>query len=855
MLTLMMRERQHELELAKIKAETSFVSQTSTTGITNNQGVQSQVKTAKLPLFDEKVDSIDAYLSRFEKYHEAVKSQKENWAIYLAALLKGKALEVYSRLSSEDANNYDVLKTALLRRYQLTEDGLKKKFYSSSPESGESATQFMIRLANELDRWIDATKIPQTLNGLKNLLIKEQFLTACDLKMAMYLREKEVADNTELAKTAERYMDAHCMLTMKPAKSQLLEVKKDKNWTVKPKFQKGKPDDKRSAKNCFLCGKSGHFTCDCHVKKKIVSALCVDQSDEVSSPDSSDSEVDATSVHSHSSHNNKTYTCIHEKGLLDCRECSRVLRSKQSDTSLCVCQMPTTTEMTLECGHKLPVLSSCVNNLPTNMPVCKGFIGDQVVDVLRDTGCSGVVVQESYVTQKQYDGHTQRCAFIDGTVHSFPTAQVYLDTPFYRGHVHAVVIKGPLYPVIIGNIPGVDDSGLKVQNVLPEVDTSSSMKPLVSTADAMVTHSQSKAQSSQKVKPLKVLSTDGLAVGREKLISMQQDDKSLQKCFTLAKLKRHSTRGENVHWFDITDGILKRHFQSPHFQFDEEITQIVLPKLLQKQVLELAHSGLLGGHLGIKKTLDRVLMNFYWPGLHGDVHRFCQSCDVCQRTIPKGRVSKVPLQKMPVVGTPFQKIAIDLVGPIFPLSDRGHRYILSVVDYATRYPEAVALKSISTEVVAEALVNIFARVGVPQEILSDCGSQFTSDLMHEVGRLLSLKQITTTPYHPICNGLVEKFNGTVKSMLRKLCEDRPKDWDRYLGPLLFAYREVPQGSLGFFPFELLYGRSVRGPLTILKELWTQKEMEKEVKLTYQYVMDLRDRLEKTSELATTQASK
>ena len=88
---------------------------------------------------------------------------------------------------------------------------------------------------------------------------------------------------------------------------------------------------------------------------------------------------------------------------------------------------------------------------------------------------------------------------------------------------------------------------MKVQNILPEVDTSSSMEPLVSTADAMVTHSQSKAQSSQKVKPLKVLSSDGLAVDREKLISMQQDDKSLQKCFTLAKLKRRSTRGENVH--------------------------------------------------------------------------------------------------------------------------------------------------------------------------------------------------------------------------------------------------------------------------------------------------------------------
>ena len=132
---------------------------------------------------------------------------------------------------------------------------------------------------------------------------------------------------------------------------------------------------------------------------------------------------------------------------------------------------------------------------------------------------------------------------------------------------------------------------------------------------------------------------------------------------------------------------------------------------------------------------------------------------MCQRTIAKGKVSKVPLQIMPVVEIPFQKIAIDLIGPICPLSDSCHRYILSVVDYATCFPEAIALKSISTEFVAEVLINIFARVFVPQEVLSDCGSQFTSDLIHEVGRLLSLKQ-TNIPYNKICNRLVEKFNGT-----------------------------------------------------------------------------------------------
>jgi len=93
---------------------------------------------------------------------------------------------------------------------------------------------------------------------------------------------------------------------------------------------------------------------------------------------------------------------------------------------------------------------------------------------------------------------------------------------------------------------------------------------------------------------------------------------------------------------------------------------------------------------------------------------------------------------MPIIDTPFKRVAIDLVGEIFPASSCGHRYILTVVDFATRYPEAVALKNISTTVVAEALVIIFARVGVPDEVLSDQGTQFTGDLMKEVGRLLSI---------------------------------------------------------------------------------------------------------------------
>ena len=146
-------------------------------------------------------------------------------------------------------------------------------------------------------------------------------------------------------------------------------------------------------------------------------------------------------------------------------------------------------------------------------------------------------------------------------------------------------------------------------------------------------------------------------------------------------------------------------------------------------------------------------------------------------------------------------------------------------------------------------------MGVPEEVLSDIGTQFVSDCMKEVTRLLSIKLITTTPYHPMCNGLTEKFNGTMKLMLKRLCSEQPRQWHRFINPLLFAYREVPQESTGFSPFELLYGRAVRGPMTILKELWTKEVEEPEVKNSYQYVFELREKLEDILKLAHSQLQK
>ncbi|GFO34008.1 Zinc finger protein [Plakobranchus ocellatus] len=196
-----------------------------------------------------------------------------------------------------------------------------------------------------------------------------------------------------------------------------------------------------------------------------------------------------------------------------------------------------------------------------------------------------------------------------------------------------------------------------------------------------------------------------------------------------------------------------------------------------------------------------------------------------------------------------QRVAIDLVGPLNPPSEAGHRLILTLVDYATRFDEAVPLRKIDTECVAEALVDIYSRLGVPEEVLREQGTQFISDCMKEVCRFLGIKRKTTSPYHPMCNGLVERFNATLKTCLRRLCIEQPRQWHRYINPLLFAYRKVPQESTHFAPFELLYGRTVRGPMHILRELWTKEIEEPDVKSSYEYVLNLRERLDDTLKIA------
>ena len=146
----------------------------------------------------------------------------------------------------------------------------------------------------------------------------------------------------------------------------------------------------------------------------------------------------------------------------------------------------------------------------------------------------------------------------------------------------------------------------------------------------------------------------------------------------------------------------------------------------------------------------------------------------------KANRQRAPLQPLPTIKEPFKRIAIDIVGPL-QRTARGNKYILTMMDFATRYPEAIPLRKIDATTVAEALCETFTRLGLPEEILSDQGSNFTSNLMKKVMELLQIHHLKTSPYHPQTDGMLERFHGTLKGMMRK--SNIPvanKNWDEYL---------------------------------------------------------------------------
>ncbi|GCB63318.1 uncharacterized protein [Scyliorhinus torazame] len=330
---------------------------------------------------------------------------------------------------------------------------------------------------------------------------------------------------------------------------------------------------------------------------------------------------------------------------------------------------------------------------------------------------------------------------------------------------------------------------------------------------------------------------------RIELAEAQRTDPSLEAVRYQAMNPNNNANTEMGGTFLYKEGILIRRW-SPKEGFlkgAEVYEEIVVPELYREEILKVAHNIPSSKHQGVKHTGRRVLQYFYWPSVFVDVAQYCKVCEICRYSHKLGDTENVGLRPLPTINIPFKRVSIDVVGPLPFTTNSGKRYILMMVDCASRYPDATALASVEADIVAMALLVMFIRFGFPEEILSNQGENFMAQLVMQMKRQCQDKQLRSNSYCPQVNELVEKFNGTLKQILRTYAEQNPCDWDEKLPYLLFACREVPQQLTGYSPFDLLYGRRVYGTLLLIKEAWLGKCFGADKNIV-EHVLNARDAL-------------
>jgi hypothetical protein len=289
----------------------------------------------------------------------------------------------------------------------------------------------------------------------------------------------------------------------------------------------------------------------------------------------------------------------------------------------------------------------------------------------------------------------------------------------------------------------------------------------------------------------------------------------------------------------LRDGVLYKEFQKQ----DEtaEGLQLVVPRALHQEILKQVHDSLLGGHLGQKKTREKLKRRFYWFEQREDSNAYVLKCDVCSSPTRPAKPPRAPMGTM-TTGAVLDRLSTDILGPL-PETVRGNKYILVVSDYFSKWVEIFPISDQTAITTARVILNeVISRYGCPYDIHSDQGRNYESQLFADLCKMLEIRKTRTTPGNPRCNSQTERFNRTMLKMIKAYLKDEDDDWDLHLGCLAAAYRATPHESTGLSPNLLMLGREVRLPVEVMLGSAAPND-EEDVTSYGEYVSKLRDRMQ------------
>lgn len=804
----------YQLEMAKVEVE-RIKAENERLRLSLSINGASQFKLSQavkfVPHFNE--EEPEWFFTHFERTAQLHGWPKDQWVLLVDTVLVGRAQEVFSAIDASHVNDYEYVKTAVLNVYKKVPEAYRQEFRNARKTDKQSWVEFIRQKQLLFRKWVESSLTTLDFKHLSELVILEDVKNSMPVKVRAHVDERQLQHLPDVGPAAD-----HFVLTNPYVLSRPCELPSSKTTYG---GAGGEADSPGTKAFCRYCKKKDHELSQC-------------------------------------------------PKLANKRACEPVLSVGNSDVT------PITTSKSSETVTP-PSFLTPSDSLDMVHPLFRPFtfagtIGSnslsehvRPVNILRDSGAIvSLVLREAVPSSDCYTGET---VCIDGvcgsSVKGLPVCAVYLTCELVTGFVKLAVVNSiPTSGVslLLGNdIAG--DVIRQCPEISPEHTSDSNTKTLEPEHPSLfpacaITRNRSARNSTLENEaslPLNapetngslselslkdffndsvgqgfqekegLLSNDKSPITREKLIEEQKQDGRLKRLFN--SLVDDKELSEYPQCYYLKSGVLMRQHRPLHTPSSdtwETLHQVVLPHSLCNHVLAIAHDNT-AGHLGVTKTFRKIFEHFYWPKMRNDVRKYCKTCHTCQvKGKPGPGVPPSPLIPIPVMDEPFSRIVIDCVGPL-PRSKRGNQYLLTIIDAATRYPEAIPMKNITTRNVVKALVKFFTQVGLPVEVQTDQGSNFTSGLFEKVMKSLGITQYRSTAYHPQSQGVVERFHHTLKTMIRAYCLETGSEWDDAIDLLLFSIRDSVQESLGYSPFQLVYGHQVRGPLKVLKECWLDEE--------------------------------
>ena len=324
----------------------------------------------------------------------------------------------------------------------------------------------------------------------------------------------------------------------------------------------------------------------------------------------------------------------------------------------------------------------------------------------------------------------------------------------------------------------------------------------------------------------------------EQIAKYQEADPDLKTVLQLKKNKQERPNyreysGESpaakaymMEWLrlEVWNGVLYRRWENN--SGSETRLQLVVPSALQRMMCREVHDGATTCHLGKKRVIRLLQKSMYWYKMDKDVAWWVRTCEICQRRMRPKNTAKAPMTVFKS-GYPNERVAMDVVGPI-KKSKNGNEYVLCMTDHFSKYSQAYAMPDQKAERVARIFVNEWVyRWGEPMSLHADQGSNFESNLLKQVCKLLKVDKTRTTPYHPQGNAQTERYNQTIINIVAKLTDkEEYTDWDEQLPVAVAAYNATEHATTKFTPNRLMIDREVRHNFDkMLPSAQDQEELE------------------------------